>query len=123
MIMEEFKKNPRNEDVLSKTSEIMNKTIVFEVVESHGCNCQHKVGDKFYFDGSGALITKLNPKKICVYALHSLATLIFTSNELIYAGIDPNKIRFNEVGCPDVGVRCGGWGHIVMKLRVEERKK
>jgi hypothetical protein len=39
-----FMENPRNADVLSKAEALMNKTIVFEVVESHGCASQHKVG-------------------------------------------------------------------------------
>ncbi|MDI7261842.1 MAG: hypothetical protein QME90_18255 [Thermodesulfobacteriota bacterium] len=121
--MKLFKANPRNIDVLSKTPRLMNKTIIAEVVESHGCNSQHKVGDKFYFDGAGNIITKLSPKRICIYALSSIAPLIFTSNELFYAGIDPNEMRFKRAGCFDVGVKCGGWGHIVMELRVEERKR
>jgi len=101
----------------------MNKTIIAEVVESHGCNSQHKVGDKFIFDGAGNLITKLCPKRICIYALSSIAPFVFTSNELFYAGVDPNEMRFKRTGCFDVGVRCGGWGHIVMELRIEDRKK
>lgn len=121
--MELFKENPRNIDVLLKAIPLINKTIIAEVMESHGCNSLHRVGDKFYFDGAGNLITKLNPKRICVYAMSSIAPLIFTSNELIYAGIDPNEMRFKRTGCFDVGVRCGGWGHIVMQLRVEERKR
>jgi uncharacterized repeat protein (TIGR04076 family) len=121
--MKKFRENPRNEDVLSKAPALMNKTIVAEVVESHGCNSQHKVGDKFHFDGAGNLLTKLCPKRICVYALGSIAPLIFTSNELFYAGIDPNEMRFRRTGCFDVGVQCGGWGHIVMELKVEDRKR
>ena len=101
----------------------MNKTLVAEVVESQGCNSRHKKGDKLYFDGAGNLITKLAPKRICIYALSSMAKLIFASNELFYAGIDPNEMRFKRVGCFDVGVQCGGWGHIVMEMRVEDRKK
>ena len=108
--MKKFRENPRNEEILSKAPGLMNKTIVAEVVESHGCNSQHKVGDKFYFDGSGNLITKLNPKRICVYALSTVAPLIFTANEL------------NRTGCFDVGVRCGGWGRVVMEVRLEDRK-
>ena len=120
--MKKFRENPRNEDIFSKAPALMNKTIVAEVVESHGCNSQHRVGDKFYFDGAGNLITKLCPKRICVYALSSIAPLIFTSNELFYAGADPNEMRFKRTGCFDVGVQCGGWGRIVMELRVEDRK-
>jgi uncharacterized repeat protein (TIGR04076 family) len=121
--MKEFRGNPRNADVLSKGPALMNKTIVVEVVKSHGCNSQHKEGDKFYFDGAGNLITKLCPKRICIYALSSVAMGIFASNELFYAGVDPNEMRFKRAGCFDVGVKCGGWGHIVMEIRVEDRKR
>jgi len=121
--MKLFRENPRNEDVLAKAPALMNKTIIAKVVKSHGCNSQHKVGEKFYFDGAGNLLTKLCPQRICIYALSSIASLIFTSNELFYAGIDPNEMRFKRAGCFDVGVQCGGWGHIVMELSVEDRDK
>ena len=121
--MKKFRENPRNEDVISRAPALLNKTIVVEVVESHGCNSQHKVGDKFYFDGAGNLLTKLCPKRICFGALHSMPTLIYAAQELFYAGVDPNEMRFKRIGCVDVGVDCGGWGHIVMEVRVEERKR
>ncbi|OGP86163.1 MAG: hypothetical protein A2Z08_02520 [Deltaproteobacteria bacterium RBG_16_54_11] len=117
-----FMENPRNIDVISKAPALMNKTIVVEIMDSHGCNSQHKAGDKFYFDGSGNLLTKLCPKRICFGALHSMSPLISMAHELFYAGIDPNDMRFKRVGCFDVGVQCGGWGRIVMELRVEDRK-
>jgi len=120
--MKKFRENPRNVDVLAKAPELLNKTIVVEVVESKGCNSQHKVGDKFIFDGVGNLLTKKNPKRICIYALAPLAQAIFAINELIYAGVDPKEIRFKRAGCFDVGIDCGGWGHIVMEVRIEKRK-
>ena len=121
--MKKFRENPRNEDVLAKAPGLMDKTIVAKVVASHGCNSKHKVGDKLYFDGAGNLITKLCPKRICIYALKSIAQLIFASNELFCAGIEPNEMRFRRAGCFDVGVQCGGWGHIAMELSVEDRDK
>ena len=117
-----FENNPRNRDVLGKAPELMKKTIVIEIVEAHGCNSGHKAGDKFYFDGAGNLITKLSPKRICAFALSPMSTLIFGAHEMIYAGVDPNTMRFKRTGCFDTGVRCGGWGHIVMEIKVEERK-
>ena len=116
-----FFENPRNQKVLEKTPELMSKTIVMKVVESHGCNSQHKVGDRIVFDGAGNLLTKLNPSKVCIFALHSMSGLIFGVHELIYAGVDPNQIYFNRTGCHDVGVRCGGWGNIVLEVQVEDR--
>jgi hypothetical protein len=61
--MKAFQQNPRNQEVVSKAPTLMNKTIIAEVVDSHGCNSEHKVGDKFYFDGLGNLITGLCPKE------------------------------------------------------------
>jgi uncharacterized repeat protein (TIGR04076 family) len=122
--MKKFRENPRNEDVLSKTAVMLNKTIVAEIIESHGCDSGHKVGDKIYFDGRGvSLLTKLGPSRICIFALHSVALAMPALAELLYAGINPNEMRFKRFGCPDVGIKCGGWGHIVMELRVEDRNK
>jgi len=118
-----FRSNPRNEDVLSKAPALLNKTIVIEVVESSGCNSQHAVGDKFYFDGGGNLLTKRCPKKVCIYALNAASTMIFTANELFYAGVDPNEMRFKRAACFDVGVQCGGWGRIVLELHFVDREK
>lgn len=119
--MIKFKENPRNEDILAKSSALMNKTVILEVVESHGCNSRHKVGDRFYFDGAGNLLTELCPKKVCAYSLSSALMMVFTANEMLYAGVNPNEIRFKRAGCFDVGLECGGWGRIVLELRVEDR--
>ena len=120
--LEKFRSNPKNVDIMSKAPGLMNKTIVAEVIASHGCASQHHVGDKFYFDGAGNLITKLSPKRICVHALSVLSGPMVVVNELFYAGIDPNDMRLNRVGCFDVGIQCGGWGHIAMEVKVEDRK-
>ena len=121
--MKIFRENPMNEERLSKGLVTLNKTIVAEVVESHGCTCGHKIGDKLYFDGQGVgLLTKHAPSRVCIYALHSITMGIFAIPELICAGVDHNKMMFNRFGCTDVGVRCGGWGHIVMDIKVEDRK-
>lgn len=120
--MKLFRERPENEGVLAKAPELMNKTIIFEVIESRGCNSGHKAGDRLYFDGAGNLLTSKNPKKICIFALSSLGGIIFGVHELIYAGVDPNTMRFKATGCFDVGVKCGGWGHIVLKCIVEEKK-
>ena len=116
-----FKEDLRNEDVLTKGAGLTGKTIILEVVESHGCNSKHKVGDKFYFDALGNLLTKLCPKKVCGYSLNAAMMMVFTANEMLFAGIDPNTIRFKRAGCFDVGLECGGWGRIVLELRVEDK--
>lgn len=116
-----FRNNPRNEDVLSKASILMEKVIILDVVESHGCNSRHRVGDKFYFDGAGNLLTELSPKKICIFSLGYIMMMIFTVSEMLYAGVDPNTMRFKRTNCFDVGLQCGGWGRIVLELSVTDR--
>lgn len=118
-----FLESPRNRDVLAKGPALLEKTIVIEVVESHGCNSLHRVGDRIYFDGAGNLLTKLGPKKICIYALSVMDKMVFAANELFYAGVDPNEMRFKRGGCFDVGLKCGGWGRIVMEVKVQDREK
>ena len=114
--LEIFKNNPRNELVLSKSSELLSIRFEVEIIESNGCNSKHKKGDKIYLDGYGNLIKDQNPDKLCIFTLGPLQTLIFAAQELVYAGIDPNEMKFNIVGCGDVGVKCGGWGKVVMKI-------
>src|SRR3989304_9265770 len=107
-----FRAKPRNADVLTTGPALIRKTIVAEVVESHGCNSQHKVGDRFLFDGAGNLLTDKNPGRTCMGALYPLGPLVYAVSELHYAGAAPNSLRFNRTGCFDVGVRGGGWGGV-----------
>jgi len=79
------------------------------------------VGDKFYFDGAGNLLTELSPKKICIFSLGYIMMMIFTVSEMLYAGVDPNTMRFKRTNCFDVGLQCGGWGRIVLELSVTDR--
>jgi uncharacterized repeat protein (TIGR04076 family) len=119
--MKTFREDPRNEDILANGVVLKDKLIVLEVVEAHGCNSRHKIGDRFYFDAVGNLLTDRSPKKICAYSLNAALMMIFTANEMIYAGIDPNKMRFKRSNCFDVGLQCGGWGRVVLELKVEDK--
>jgi uncharacterized repeat protein (TIGR04076 family) len=119
--MVQFKADPRNADVISRGADLADQRIVLEVVESHGCNSRHQVGDRFIFDAFGNLLTGLCPEKVCAYSLSSALMMVFAANEMLYAGIDPNEIRFKRAGCFDVGLQCGGWGRVVLELKVEDR--
>ena len=119
--MVQFKADPRNADVIAKGAGLADKHIVLEVVESHGCNSRHQVGDRFTFDAFGNLLTDLCPEKVCGYSLNAALMMVFAANEMLYAGVDPNEIRFRRAGCFDVGLQCGGWGRVVLELEVEDR--
>ena len=113
--------NPRNPEGIAKASALLQKTIVIRVVESHGCSSLHKKGQEFYFDGPGNLLSKLNPKRICIYALSQMERLIFAAQELFYAGIDPNEMRIKHGGCFDIGLKCGGRGRIIFEFEFKDR--
>ena len=115
--------NPRNQEAIIKVPALLQKTIVIRVVESHGCSSLHKKGDEFYFDGPGNLLTNINPKRICIYALSQMERLIFAAQELFYAGIDPNDMRIKHGGCFDVSLKCGGWGRIIFEIEFKNRKQ
>ncbi len=117
--MEKFKSDPRNEDVLARAPEMMKKTIILEVVESNGCNSQHRVGDRFRFDAFGNLLTEDLPERVCIYAFGAAQNLIYAATELLFADADPNEMRFKRTGCFDVGLECEGWGKVVLELHVE----
>jgi len=119
--MKVFRENPRNGEVLSRVPEWISKTVVMTVVESHGCNSQHRVGDKLYFDGAGNIIARRCPEKICAYAVHAATPLLYACNEMFHAGMDPNEMKFRRTACIDVGLQCGGWGRVVFELAVQDR--
>ena len=114
-----FLSDPRNMELVNRRQEFEKTKFVLEVVESKGCNSNHKIGDKFYFDFAGNILTGLCPPRICGYSLNSAMMMIHTANEMLYAGVDPREIKFKRASCFDVGIECGGWGRIVLELKIE----
>ena len=117
--MESFKADPRNARVLEKGAELLKIRFKVEVVHARGCNSRHKVGEVITLDGYGNLIPEESPSRICIFALGALPTLVFAAHELIYAGVDPADMHFNTADCTDVGLECGGWGKVALRLRCE----
>ncbi|MDD5223356.1 MAG: hypothetical protein PHE84_05145 [bacterium] len=117
-----FKNNPRNVKVMKAAEALMNKTIIFEVVKSHGCNIEHKVGDKFYFGAEGYMLAHKGPKKVCPFILPAMSRLVWVIQERIYEGLDPvPSFKFSQ--CEDVGIDCGGWGRVVIEAKVVDRQR
>lgn len=117
--MKKFKENPRNLEIVSKVPGLIKKKLILEVVESHGCNSRHAVGDRFIFDSFGNLDTRQCPDQVCLFLLGGAQTLVYAGMELLLAGADPNRMGFNRTNCVDVGLECGGWGKVVVELRAE----
>ena len=98
-------------------------SIEAEVVKSRHCNSGHEKGQKFFIDTDGNFITKLCPKKMCVYLISQLTIPVALINERLSEGHDPNDFHFMKyVRCPDVGVECLGYGEVMLKVQVVPRK-
>lgn len=120
--IEHLRKMPHLERIVENIPEFARYTIFAEVVYSHGCTSGHQVGDRFYMDAGGNLLSKRCPKRMCIFAISPLTMAAFHVAECLYWGRDPREIAFNRYSCFDVGVRCGGWGRIVVEVSVVERE-
>jgi len=120
--MKIFKSDPEKVKMVTETPEFVTCRIVAEVIESHGCHAQHKVGDKFVMTASGQLITDECPKKMCLSALAPISNTIPAFYERLISKSDPNFERSHIVQCTDVGFDKGGWGKILMKVYVEKMR-
>ncbi len=110
----------RQVERLSKASSLY--TIEAKVIKAHNCNSQHSLGQKFVLDVDGNLITKLGPKRMCVYLISQLAIPVALINERLSEGLSPNDFHFMRVvRCPDAGIECLGYGEVTLKIQVVER--
>ncbi len=95
-----------------------------EVIDAQHCNSGHQIGQKFILDVDGNFITKLCPKKMCIYLISQLAIPVALINERLSEALDPNDFHFmRHVKCLDAGVECLGYGQVMMNVRVIPRVK
>jgi uncharacterized repeat protein (TIGR04076 family) len=99
-------------------------SIEAEIVEARHCNSGHQIGQKLILDMDGNFITKLCPKKMCIYLISQLAIPVALINERLSEALDPGNFHFMRyVKCLDAGVDCLGFGEVMMKVRVIPRVK
>lgn len=107
---------------LSKAASLY--SIEAEVIKARHCNSGHAIGQKLIMDVDGNFITKLCPKKMCVYLVSQLTVPVALINERLSEGLDPNDFHFMRyVRCLDTGVECLGYGEVMLKVRVNPREK
>ena len=98
-------------------------SIEAEVIKSRHCNSGHEKGQKFTLDVEGNFITKLCPKKMCVYLISQLTVPVALINERLSEGHEPNDFHFMRyVRCLDTGVECMGYGEVMLKVQAVPRK-
>jgi len=98
-------------------------SIQAEVVAARHCNSGYQAGDCFVMDATGNLIPELCPRRLCLYLLAQLVLPVALINERLSEGLDPNQYHFvREVGCPDLGVDCSGYGQVRLRVSAVPRQ-
>jgi uncharacterized repeat protein (TIGR04076 family) len=118
-----YRSNPEYVKAMEDAPMFMTHNIVVEVVESKNCNAGHKPGDKFVLTGNGYLLAEESPKYMCIHALGAFFPYVHAMWDRMFENVDPNKMLFPLVHCPDVGVHRGGWGECIMKMYAVEVPK
>jgi len=113
-----FRADPRRANAAPKifSHEIARKSLVIEVVSSHGCSARMKVGDRLVFKALG-IMDHEKSSPWCAHALGEIAGFANMAQDRFVAGLDPNDILYNHFSCMDVGPKCG-WGQVIMKVYV-----
>jgi hypothetical protein len=121
--MEKFREGGHRVRQVKRLSEAAPRySIEAQVVRARNCNSGHVEGQKIVLDVDGNFLTKMCPKKMCVYLVSQLAIPVAQINERLSEGHDPKDFHFMRyVRCPDVGVECLGYGEVMLKVSVIPR--
>jgi uncharacterized repeat protein (TIGR04076 family) len=122
--MEKFQEKEHRVRYLTRAVEVAGLySIEAEVIRSRHCNSGHETGQKFIMDVEGNFITKLCPKKMCVYLISQLTVPVALINERLSEGHEPNDFHFMRyVRCLDTGIECMGYGEVMLKVQAVPRK-
>jgi len=117
--LEAFKKDPKKSKFapIMASPDILNKTLVVEVVESKGCAQGMKPGDRLYLKEGCSMLDPERSDPWCGHAMHALYSFTACCHSLMQNGIDPNTMHWEAFSCPDAGPKYG-WGQVKMKCYV-----
>ncbi len=117
--LQEMKDRPAWRKIMREKviSDLLRTNIVFEVVEAHSCNIEHKVGDRFLFNGEGYMLAHKGPEKVCPFLMPVMTRMMWLIQERIYEGLDPRP-TFYFGDCDDVGFECGGLGKVRLETKI-----
>jgi uncharacterized repeat protein (TIGR04076 family) len=116
--------DPRLRQISKLTRAAARYSIEARVVSARHCNSGYQVGDRFILDVDGNFVTKLCPPRMCVYLMAQMPVPVALINERLSEGLDPNQFHFmSHVRCPDAGVECGGYGEVMVEVKVVPRVK
>lgn len=113
--LEEFKSDPKRRKAAEVLPEANRRTVVAEVVSSHGCAAGYKIGDRIEMTASG--LVKCH--NACIYAVAPMQIHAAMAHDRIAEGLDPDGLWFNHYACQDAGFCNGSWGQVCFRVKVE----
>lgn len=90
--------------------------MIAEVVQSRGCALHLKEGEKFVLTSDGLLLADESTAPLCLWALAPLVPFNYMVYDRLIEGQDPTELGLDRVRCLDVGLECGGWGEVLLKV-------
>jgi uncharacterized repeat protein (TIGR04076 family) len=100
---------------------IQGKSMVVEVVESHGCAEGMKPGDKLYFTGCSNL-DPTRSTRWCAYNMSHITNFANLCHNMLLQGLDPNLMYSNHFSCMDCGSE-HGLGLVISKVTIVDEPK
>ncbi|MEM2514298.1 MAG: hypothetical protein QXU81_08295 [Candidatus Bathyarchaeia archaeon] len=122
--LENFRKDPRKVRMAQKIAspDVLNKTLVFEVVDYYACAEGMRPGDRLFFKG-GILLDPTRSSNWCGFSLaYSAAMYAAIFQNLVFHDIDPGQFVHTVRDCGDATPRFG-WGQTVYKIYVVDETK
>ena len=113
--MQEFKADPHRRRAAEALVQANRKTVVAEVVASHGCAAGFKCGDTIEVSAAGVV----KSTNVCLFALAPMTIHAAMAYDRIMEGLDPNGMWFNKFSCQDAGFCNGSWGQVSFKVSVK----
>ena len=120
--LETFKQDPKRAaaaQVLFSPA-ILKKDLIIEVVESHGCSCGLKPGDRLVFKALSMLDPARSTPNWCAHAMGPVPLIATVAQDRFASGQEVNDMIYDHFSCGDVGPMRHGWGQIVMKAFVQD---
>lgn len=115
---ETIEKNPKLLDIIEAGPILSSKKIVATCISAENCG-MNKVGDRYVFTGSGAMVKEETCETPCLWALSRFLPFSFIVYDRIASGLDASGMHFEYVSCPDTGCKHGGFGTAMFKMSIE----
>ena len=117
--LKNMEENTKQREMLENTAVFMTKKMIFTCIKASNC-AFNKVGDRYVFNGHGAMIKDETCETPCLWAMSGFKPFSYMVYDRIASGLDPNDMHLDQVACPDPGCKYGGFGSSIFKVTIED---